>query len=277
MANDFKSYSIDQSPLGSKAIDLDKSFIGPKVRSPCCCVLLAGEGGRALVCQKCCHSFPLESFGPDLMPPSVESRYPSFSSWCSVQEALAAWRKRTWDGSARAAQKTRSNETTAEDFIGHFQPSGQILDIGCGSGWMGRLYAERGCEYAGIDPQPLQPSFSFPFIRAVSDCLPFADESFDACAFHSSIDYSLSIETTLVEAFRVLRPGGRLGIATPIHGTKEPVGERLHHYRFLEGELERLVSEVLQSPVEIRRYHENFVFMRTQKSAPALMQPAMPE
>jgi ubiquinone/menaquinone biosynthesis C-methylase UbiE len=207
----------------------------------------------------------------------VESRYPSFSSWRSVQEALAAWRKRTWDGSASAAQKTRSNETVAEDFIKHFQPFGRILDIGCGTGWMGPLYAKRGCEYAGIDPQPLQPSFPFPFLRAVSDCLPFADESFDACAFHSSIDYSLSIQATLVEVLRVLRPGGRLGIATPIHSTKEPVGERLHHYRFLEGELEGLVSEVLQSPVEIHRCRENFVFMRAQKPAPVLMQPTMPE
>ena len=130
----------------------------------------------------------------------------TFAEWRDVQSALAAWRAQTWDGSADA--RARSDETArlAGEFLARAKPAGELLDIGCGSGWIEPLVAARGASYAGIDPAPCAPRYDFPFVRALSDRLPFEASSFDACLFSSSLDYSVDVERTLGEVTRVLRP-----------------------------------------------------------------------
>jgi SAM-dependent methyltransferase len=220
-------------------------------------------------CVLCGYTYPLESWGPDLLPPSFESRYQSYATWRAVQEALSSWRKRTWDGTAQAQERSRSNERLADEFLERVAPAGRVLDIGCGNGWIAELCRDRDCESAGIDPMPSRPDFAFPFARAVSDCLPFEDGTFDCCIFLSSIDYSLSIEETLDEARRVLRQEGVLGIATPIHRTKEVDGERLHHYRFLSGELEALIAARFGVHPTTSWYQENYAFIVAHKTPSA--------
>jgi SAM-dependent methyltransferase len=241
-----------------------------KFCSPCCRASLQIDEEDFLTCSSCHHPFRMESYGPDLMPPSIEDRYRSYPTWQSVQEALTQWRKRTWDGSAQAKELTRVAQCMADDFLDRLALHGQVLDIGCGSGWIAEYHQARGCIYAGIDPMPSQKEYPFPFASAVSDCLPFRDHVFDGCVFYSSIDYSLSIEETLKEAWRVLRPGGIMGISTPIQRTKEFTGERLHHYRFLAGEIEDLIATQFAAQAETHQYRENNAFIRVQKPADAM-------
>jgi ubiquinone/menaquinone biosynthesis C-methylase UbiE len=120
-------------------------------------------------------------------------------------------------------------------------------------------------DFRGIDPMPLEEDYSFPFVRGVGDRLPFADGTFDSCYFFSSIDYALSVETTLAETSRVLKPGGVISIATPIHTTKQVDGERLHHYRFLAGELEDLVARGFFNDVTTLAYRPDYHFLRGRK------------
>lgn len=99
------------------------TVVWEQFRSPCCRKPLE-PGGGVLGCMSCNHAYGIESYGPDLMPPSIESRYESYATWRSVQEALSNWRKRTWDGSTQAKERTRSNELMGEEFIARFSPRG---------------------------------------------------------------------------------------------------------------------------------------------------------
>jgi ubiquinone/menaquinone biosynthesis C-methylase UbiE len=98
-----------------------------------------------------------------------------------------------------------------------------VLDAGCGSGNLTRLLVEAGYQVEAID------SSKGMLERASSKCcgascrladlngsLPFADQTFDAVTC-SNVLYSLpDPERALVELERVLKPGGRLILTTPM-------------------------------------------------------------
>lgn len=219
-----------------------------KLASPCCRTGLADDDG-GLTCTRCRHRYAIESYGPDLRPAGTDAE-PEFAAWRGVQSALAAWRAQTWDGSADA--RARSDETTrlATEFLERASLDGDVLDIGCGSGWIEPHVTSRGARYVGIDPTPCASRHTFPFARALSDRLPFATASFDGCLLFSSLDYAVDLEQTLAEIDRVLRPTGLVAVATPIHATKETSGPRLHNHRFLEGELERLFTRAIGPSID---------------------------
>ena len=104
------------------------------------------------------------------------------------------------------------------------RPGDRILDIGTGTGWAARLAAQRGADVTGIDiapgmlaaaealsarqgPRPL-------FKLAAAEDLPFADESFDGVISTYGVIFSGEPSSAIAEMARVLRPGGRLAMAT---------------------------------------------------------------
>ncbi|MDV7355130.1 class I SAM-dependent methyltransferase [Rhodococcus oxybenzonivorans] len=105
------------------------------------------------------------------------------------------------------------------------KPGDEVLDIGCGTGIFSRRAARvvrPGGRVVGIDPSP--PMIEYAARRALANCtfviagaedLPQPDASFDlvisSLAIHH-IPTELRAKA-LAEAFRVLRPGGRLLIA----------------------------------------------------------------
>ncbi|OGA50711.1 MAG: hypothetical protein A3G25_11455 [Betaproteobacteria bacterium RIFCSPLOWO2_12_FULL_63_13] len=232
------------------------------LRSPCCGVELNAPTREALACGRCAAPFPVRAFGPDLMPPDSERRYDAYPQWQAVQDALTAWRRRTWTGTPDAAARTQRAVQLAEAFVAWVGIAGTVLDIGCGGGWLRRMMP--AVRYHGIDPMPADQEYLFPFVRGISDRLPFADRVFDACCFFSSIDYAINIDTTIAEAWRVLKPGGTLAIASMIHGTKEVDGERLHHYRYLAGELDALVARAFVD-VSVLVYQPGYHFIQGRK------------
>lgn len=233
------------------------------LRSPCCLAPLHARDVDALACRTCGAVYPIRGFGPDLMPLDAESRFEAYPQWQAVQAALAAWRARTWTGDPDSQAQTQRNFDVAAAFVGWAGIRGTVLDIGCGGGFMRSLVPTT--DFQGIDPMPLAHDYPFPFVRGISDRLPFPDEMFDSCYFFFSIDYALNVEATLAEARRVLKPGGVIAIATPIHTTKQVDGERLHHYRFLAGELEDLVAREFFNDVTTLAYRPDYHFLRGRK------------
>ncbi|WP_249353826.1 class I SAM-dependent methyltransferase [Rhodococcus sp. USK13] len=105
------------------------------------------------------------------------------------------------------------------------EPGDEVLDIGCGTGIFSRRAARvvrPGGRVVGIDPSP--PMIEYATRRALANCtfviagaedLPQPDVSFDLVISSLAIHH-IPPElraNALAEAFRVLRPGGRLLIA----------------------------------------------------------------
>lgn len=97
----------------------------------------------------------------------------------------------------------------------------RVLEIGCGTGAISRVLAGRPevAEVVGIDPSPLLlvkarhlssgvPGLSF--TEADGRDLPVLSGTFDGVVLHTVLSHVPGPEHVLAEAFRVLRPGGRL-------------------------------------------------------------------
>jgi ubiquinone/menaquinone biosynthesis C-methylase UbiE len=99
--------------------------------------------------------------------------------------------------------------------------SGPVLDWGCGFGQITHLLKERGMnaqafDYReGVSPQKLALTRYPDVIAHVSGdpvALPFESDSFDAVLSCGVLEHVHRPEESLVELYRVLRPGGRLYI-----------------------------------------------------------------
>ena len=89
---------------------------------------------------------------------------------------------------------------------------GDILDLGAGTGAANDVFGDR--EVVALDPSPEMLALNNASRRVVSvgERLPFADGSFDA-VFSAYVFRNLdSVDATMAEIHRVLRPGGRAGI-----------------------------------------------------------------
>ncbi len=91
-------------------------------------------------------------------------------------------------------------------------PEGRILDLGAGTGAANAIFGSRGV--VALDPAPEMLSFNDAPSRVVSvgECLPFENETFDS-VFSAYVFRNLdSVDRTMNEIARVLKPGGMAGI-----------------------------------------------------------------
>lgn len=91
-------------------------------------------------------------------------------------------------------------------------PSGRLLDLGGGTGAANAVFGDR--DVVALDPSPEMLSLNDSSQRVVGfgERLPFEDRAFDA-VFSAYVFRNLdSVEQTVAEAARILRPGGRLGV-----------------------------------------------------------------
>jgi SAM-dependent methyltransferase len=93
------------------------------------------------------------------------------------------------------------------------------LDLGCGNGQFGGLLEQRFTLGVDLDLASLRMCADSPWYAHViqSDLarLPLAKESFQSAVSNSTLEHVAFFESSLSEAWRVLRPGGVLRLTVP--------------------------------------------------------------
>lgn len=111
----------------------------------------------------------------------------------------------------------------------------RVLDLGSGNGWLCYRIARQGHAALAIDLRTdavdglgaaaqyadrLSPIF--PRIAASFETLPLADDCTDIAVFNASLHYALDLQHALMEAERVVMPGGRITILdSPFYASVE--------------------------------------------------------
>jgi SAM-dependent methyltransferase len=103
-------------------------------------------------------------------------------------------------------------------------PNEDVLDVACGTGNAAIRAAENGAHVVGVDLTPElfeagrrvadEAGVEIEWVQGDAEELPFADESYDVVLSTFGCMFAPRHRVTALELARVLRPGGRLGIAS---------------------------------------------------------------
>jgi SAM-dependent methyltransferase len=122
---------------------------------------------------------------------------------------------------------TRELTTNIEVVERLLEPAGRdVVDIGCGGGWLARELAARGARVTGTELSDQQLADArargdadgkISYVVGPAEALPLADASVDAVVFMNSLHHvpEAAMSLALRQARRVLRPGGRVFVAEP--------------------------------------------------------------
>jgi SAM-dependent methyltransferase len=142
-------------------------------------------------------------------------------------QAVTARQKEVW-ASGDFHEIARQNVIMAEALCAAVDPHGgeRELDIACGSGTAALVAARRYCAVTGIDYVPAlveragqraaAEGFDVDFRLADAQALPFPDASFDVVLSVYGVQFAPDQARAAAEMLRVCRPGGRIGLATPM-------------------------------------------------------------
>jgi SAM-dependent methyltransferase len=102
------------------------------------------------------------------------------------------------------------------DVTRHFSGSARLLDVGCGTGWLARHFAD----YTGIDGSAAAVAAAAERGRSivhgdVDAPLPFRDAEFDGVVLKDLLEHVVDPVAVVGEVHRVLRPGGRVFASSP--------------------------------------------------------------
>ena len=97
---------------------------------------------------------------------------------------------------------------------------GKLLDIGCGTGLFVERYIEAGGSATGLDisrkmiEQARRRCIACDYTIGTGEKIPFCDNTFDAVSSLLVFSYVKDPQTMLNEAYRVLKPGGKIAVCT---------------------------------------------------------------
>jgi 2-polyprenyl-3-methyl-5-hydroxy-6-metoxy-1,4-benzoquinol methylase/uncharacterized protein YbaR (Trm112 family) len=188
-----------------------------------------GNQGPELRCEVCDRVFPVTGGMPELLDPDGPHREEGERE---IERADAALRDpREWLRSLTGVKRVYEEFSYEEELRSHHRnlapflgSTKTLLDVGCGVGMYAERLAPAVGNYLGVD-------LSLASLRIASACLgdrpnvslarasafrlPVADDSVDLVICSEVIEHVPSPHELLREAYRVLRPGGRLGLSTP--------------------------------------------------------------
>lgn len=127
----------------------------------------------------------------------------------------------------------------------------RVLEIGCGSGGLLRMLVARGARAVGVDTSARALQLARACVPAAlvvqianNGTLPFPDQAFDAIFAQHVIEHLPNVDTALREWRRVLKPNGRLAIATPNARYPDPThfADAEHTHVFTPDELYDVVT-----------------------------------
>lgn len=109
---------------------------------------------------------------------------------------------------------------------------GTLLDVGFDKPSLSHLFYPSGINYIGLDPSFSNDEFK---IIGMAEFLPFTNNAFDFVSFNTSLDHVLDYHTALDEAFRVLKKGGSLILASYVWKDKATLlSDNVHFHHFRE-------------------------------------------
>ena len=97
-------------------------------------------------------------------------------------------------------------------------PGQTVLDVGCGSGYFSRHFANVGLAVTAIDPDPAMLEYArsqtseIDYLQESALQLPFENETFDYCTAITSMCFVNEPMQALTEMWRVCRYGIALGL-----------------------------------------------------------------
>jgi len=103
----------------------------------------------------------------------------------------------------------------------------QILDLGCGNGYITARLAKLGHQVTGLDvardgisiAQSQYPDLTFRQCSIYADEWPdISDESFDCVVSLEVVEHLIYPKKLFEKSYRLLRTGGHLVVSTPYHG-----------------------------------------------------------
>lgn len=154
---------------------------------------------------------------------------PGYHVWSKGQRAYERWIQ---SGSGYRDRHSYEEEIAYDAPIyDRFHLAGQVLDVGGGIGTV-RQFLPHGTRYLSIDPIPTPAGATNPdqqsvytclqeplnFICGSSEFLPLIDEVFDWVHMRSMLDHVHIPDLALLEAKRVMKPGGSLLIGLTVEG-----------------------------------------------------------
>lgn len=160
------------------------------------------------------------------------------------------------------------------DSLARFTPdSGRLLDIGCYTGVFLDVARERGWQTFGVEPSTWAAGKArergHTVINAPLRKAGLTEESFDVITIWDVIEHLHDPLGQLREAFRLLKPGGTLGLSTmnagslfaKITGRHWPWYMRMHFYYFTPGSITRMLKAAGFEVLQIER-HKRIVSLR---------------
>ncbi len=94
-------------------------------------------------------------------------------------------------------------------------PGEQVLDAGCGPGFLAKLLQEKGARVVATDvsrvgaERTARRGIPSRQVDLDTSALPFADQSFDTVVCNSNLEHLFYLDRNLAECLRVLRVGGK--------------------------------------------------------------------
>lgn len=136
----------------------------------------------------------------------------------------------------------------------------KVLEVGCGDGALsGLIYDTFGCDLTGLEPSAdgirycqemfEKHRFKGHFVHSDGYTFKYENDHFDFIVLADVIEHLQQPELMLAEMKRVLRPGGRVIITTPVRTGEHPE-DTMHVHEFYPDELVALCATYFGKPIE---------------------------